>query len=810
MHTHMQTLSLSHMYTHAKPHAQGGDSVEDDEFGYAFADKPREGPEAAKPKFHAEPLPAHLVSTVGKQPLASFTEEEEEGADESEEPPGHPTFQAVLRTNMALAGAEARSGNGAVEQGKSPSSSLRGGTRGSPYADLHDSVADASLAVWATGGAAATAPHEALDRSGGDPSASPSSSPTPSRSDASPSGGQFNVTFSKWSAKPGAGDSGDTTPPEEKAPLQFVLPDSALSDGTSKTLSVSVSPRASNKGGASTPEVESPTGANTRYSVSGWGRGVVLDSPGDVNSRVSVSSLAGWGRGGALDSPGDVNSRVSVSSLAGWGRGAALDSPGADANSRVSVSSLAGWGRGAGAATPDSPSGNHGSWQGPSVGNTSPHEPPPRSSGYRFSLPSMQRWAEGAGVVGQTVPEGEDDAVGVSDEGNKEGNLSEVSLEDLDYISVNSLTSPEKSPRPLLAASSGKAGQSPRPGGSSDTPYEGDNDSTVGTDSITFPTGAAVHGSLGAWLSPANKGGSGTGASAPLLPVASRSAVAVSPVAESHVQELEAQWDAVTAQHAVHAVEPVKPGPPRNQAAALKQGVLSYQEVEAFFCKADIRPYLKKIQEEPVQGFVSKCLCSMFGPPALKERMLEKRKHIFAAAQMPLDNAEPFHLRLLQNIFARLVGNVAAGQVARFGSHWSQVGFQGSDPATDLRGCGMLGLIQMMFLITHNASNAQIIFQLSRSKEQEFPFAPVAINITKWALEVLRSGKLNRDANQLGDVFLATNLFYAGSFYEFHQRWKTGHFTIRESGTVIREVELFVKEFPRKMINKASTVLGAN
>jgi hypothetical protein len=41
------------------------------------------------------------------------------------------------------------------------------------------------------------------------------------------------------------------------------------------------------------------------------------------------------------------------------------------------------------------------------------------------------------------------------------------------------------------------------------------------------------------------------------------------------------------------------------------------------------------------------------------------------------------------------------------------VGFQGDDPATDLRGVGMLGLLQLLYLHHHSAAAAQKLYTLS-------------------------------------------------------------------------------------------------
>ena len=42
------------------------------------------------------------------------------------------------------------------------------------------------------------------------------------------------------------------------------------------------------------------------------------------------------------------------------------------------------------------------------------------------------------------------------------------------------------------------------------------------------------------------------------------------------------------------------------------------------------------------------------------------------------------------------------------GEQWVALGFQGRDPATDFRGMGLLGLIQLLYLATHHGGSAVI------------------------------------------------------------------------------------------------------
>ena len=50
-------------------------------------------------------------------------------------------------------------------------------------------------------------------------------------------------------------------------------------------------------------------------------------------------------------------------------------------------------------------------------------------------------------------------------------------------------------------------------------------------------------------------------------------------------------------------------------------------------------------------------------------------------------------------------------KTCRYGEHWALLGFQGADPATDLRGAGMLGLLHLLCLGTHNREDAAALYR---------------------------------------------------------------------------------------------------
>ena len=140
------------------------------------------------------------------------------------------------------------------------------------------------------------------------------------------------------------------------------------------------------------------------------------------------------------------------------------------------------------------------------------------------------------------------------------------------------------------------------------------------------------------------------------------------------------------------------------------------------------------------------------------KRLEKERTRLMCLAKMPFDDNDIMHLRLLQSVYLNFIGGpgpvgryghsqsnrplccvmnarilIGASLSAvchddfhpilhsihadfhscifRYGKHWATLGFQGTDPTTDLRGCGVLGLLHLLLLHEHDPANAQAIFK---------------------------------------------------------------------------------------------------
>nr|XP_033805893.1 ELMO domain-containing protein 3 isoform X2 [Geotrypetes seraphini] len=172
-----------------------------------------------------------------------------------------------------------------------------------------------------------------------------------------------------------------------------------------------------------------------------------------------------------------------------------------------------------------------------------------------------------------------------------------------------------------------------------------------------------------------------------------------------------------------------------------------------------------------------------------------------------LDNNQKVHMRVLQTIYKKLTGSTF--DCPRYGAHWEQLGFQGFDPGTDLRGTGFLGLMHTLYLVmnTQTLPLAHDIFRLSQHQTQNFPFCVMSINITRIAIQALREECLSRECNRRQQVVGVLNDFYVATFLRLYQIWKMQNKTIKDSGFTLKEVETFAKKNPKQLLRSLEMYL---
>ncbi|GJJ78553.1 ELMO domain-containing protein [Entomortierella parvispora] len=111
--------------------------------------------------------------------------------------------------------------------------------------------------------------------------------------------------------------------------------------------------------------------------------------------------------------------------------------------------------------------------------------------------------------------------------------------------------------------------------------------------------------------------------------------------------------------------------------------------------------------------------------------------------------------------------------VSRYTKQWTEIGFQGKDPATDFRGMGMLGLDDLVYYAKHYPVSSKYTLECSHHETSWYSFAIVGINITSFAVQTLRTRQLQYYLFLNGAEISVYHEFYCYLFHRFNSYWST-------------------------------------
>jgi len=117
---------------------------------------------------------------------------------------------------------------------------------------------------------------------------------------------------------------------------------------------------------------------------------------------------------------------------------------------------------------------------------------------------------------------------------------------------------------------------------------------------------------------------------------------------------------------------------------------------------------------------------------------------------MALSRIKLEHNNIHEDLMLSIFTNLQPEQPFRgiSGSHWEELGFQGSDPRTDVRGAGILGLLHLLYFAEAYPKSSRCLLQYSNQPSthfktsRSFPFAIKLFEFTVLILKLLREGVL--------------------------------------------------------------------
>ncbi|XP_047462923.1 ELMO domain-containing protein 1 isoform X1 [Mugil cephalus] len=185
------------------------------------------------------------------------------------------------------------------------------------------------------------------------------------------------------------------------------------------------------------------------------------------------------------------------------------------------------------------------------------------------------------------------------------------------------------------------------------------------------------------------------------------------------------------------------------------------------------------------------------------------------------DCENPDHEDMLMKLWKELRPDTPlTGRISR---QWCEIGFQGSDPKTDFRGMGLLGLHNLLYFAEHDKATAlQMLHDSLQPKHKSthrtpsevnkpeweqknldkaigYSFAIVGINITDLAFSLLESGALKTHLYNVAPEMPSLLHFQQTFCYlmqEFHRFW------IEEDPSDIMEFNRVRSKFHRRILRQ--------
>ena len=139
------------------------------------------------------------------------------------------------------------------------------------------------------------------------------------------------------------------------------------------------------------------------------------------------------------------------------------------------------------------------------------------------------------------------------------------------------------------------------------------------------------------------------------------------------------------------------------------------------------------------------------------------------------DKTNPEHEAMLMELWTTCFPNEQLEN--RVSEQWKLLGFQGTDPGTDFRGMGILGLKHILYFAKkYTRIFTEMAMTQAQRKSHYYPVSTAGINISAMLLEILNVGKKQDD--EVGEIFPilfdhphALEEMYCVIFQMFHRVW---------------------------------------
>jgi hypothetical protein len=168
----------------------------------------------------------------------------------------------------------------------------------------------------------------------------------------------------------------------------------------------------------------------------------------------------------------------------------------------------------------------------------------------------------------------------------------------------------------------------------------------------------------------------------------------------------------------------------------------------------------------------------------------------------------PLHLRMLRTVYKKLSGSKI--DIPFCCAQWEVLGFQGSDPRTDLnRNFGILNVLHMLYFVSEHPQLCAQVYQYAKQRNdsinENFPFAPTSINMTKIAMDAFRSGALSKLINPRSSAEAVHTVIcevYLAAYFHIYDEFRKKKLDIHKFSYVYKDAVKLAMTKPAELLRR--------
>merc|ERR1719247_1744636 len=166
------------------------------------------------------------------------------------------------------------------------------------------------------------------------------------------------------------------------------------------------------------------------------------------------------------------------------------------------------------------------------------------------------------------------------------------------------------------------------------------------------------------------------------------------------------------------------------------------------------------------------------------------------------------HLRMLRTVYKKITGSKV--DIPWCCAQWEVLGFQGNDPRTDVnRTFGIPNVLHLLYFISEQPEIAAQVYQYARQKNdsinENFPFAPTSVNMTKVAMDAFRAGALSALINARSDVGAVHAIIaevYVAAYFNLYWEFRKKKLDIHAFSKVFKETSNLAMKKPAELLKR--------